>query len=550
MGHLQRGRSTTLLRLRVLLVILLCCVYSCALAQTQKAAAEAASDVETESRQAPVQIDGKELFAVTGVSAAPAEERANVIANRIKAIAADQSIAPGSIYSSDTEYGTAIFAGQQRLMIVFDRDLHDQSFPRKVVAELFVSKIQNAIVEYRAARSRQALMRSAGLSLAATVILLLLIGLIIWLLRRLYYLLENTYRARIQTLGIQSFKVVRAEQIWTVLQRLITATRVVSVLAVCFVYLQYVLALFPWTRGTALRLRGYLLRPLETIVFGVIANIPNMIFLVVLYFIARYAIKLIHKFFDALKTGDVKLQGFQADWADSTYKLIRLGVVVLVLVVAYPYIPGGNSDAFKGITIFIGLVFSLGSSSAIANLIAGYTMTYRRAFRLGDRIKIGEVMGDVTEMRLQVTHLKTFKNEEVIIPNSSILNNEVVNYSSLARTNGLILYSRVNIGYETPWRQVEAMLLLAAERTPETLREPKPFVLQKGLGDFAVTYEINVYCDNPQAMGRVYTGLHRNILDLFNEYGVQIMTPAYETDPQSPKLVAKDKWFSAPAAIE
>jgi small-conductance mechanosensitive channel len=156
-------------------------------------------------------------------------------------------------------------------------------------------------------------------------------------------------------------------------------------------------------------------------------------------------------------------------------------------------------------------------------------------------------MGDVTEMRLQATHLRTIKNEEVIVPNSNILNNEVVNYSSLAHSGGLILHTTVGIGYETPWRQVEAMLLMAAERTPGLMKEPPPFVRHEALGDFAVSYEINVYCDNAQAMGQIYTDLHRNILDIFNEYEVQIMTPAYEGDPEKPKVVPKGEWFSAPA---
>jgi small-conductance mechanosensitive channel len=175
-------------------------------------------------------------------------------------------------------------------------------------------------------------------------------------------------------------------------------------------------------------------------------------------------------------------------------------------------------------------------------------MTYRRAFKVGDRVKIGDVVGNVTQMRLQVTHLRTMKNEEVIVPNSTILNNEVVNYSTLARTDGLILHTMVSIGYETPWRQVEAMLLEAARRTAGLMIEPAPFVRQKSLGDFAVTYEINAYCDNAQAMNALYSGLHRNILDVFNEYGVQIMTPAYEGDPPQAKVVPKDRWFTQPAA--
>jgi small-conductance mechanosensitive channel len=245
--------------------------------------------------------------------------------------------------------------------------------------------------------------------------------------------------------------------------------------------------------------------------------------------------------------GQVALSGFEPEWALPTYRIVRMAVVVFALVVAYPYIPGSRSAAFQGISIFLGVMFSIGSSSFISNIIAGYSMTYRRAFRLGDRIRVGEVFGDVSEIRLQVTHLRSIKNEEIVVPNSTLLTSNVVNYSALARSHGLILHTTVGIGYETPWRQVEAMLLMAAERTPGLSREPAPFVLQTSLGDFCVVYELNVYCGSPATMLTLYTGLHQNILDVFNEYGVQIMTPAYVRDPDQPKLVHRDQWWAAPA---
>jgi small-conductance mechanosensitive channel len=311
-----------------------------------------------------------------------------------------------------------------------------------------------------------------------------------------------------------------------------------------------VLGLFPWTRGMAHRLVGYVLEPLWTMGRGIVHAIPDLIFLAILFFVTRYLLKLIHLFFGAVGRGEVTLSGFAREWAEPTYKLIRVGVMVFALVVAYPYIPGSGTDAFKGISIFIGILFSLGASSTIANMIAGYMMTYRRAFRVGDRVKIGDTIGDVTEMRLQVTHVKTLKNEEVIVPNSVILNNEVVNYNTRAHREGLILHTTVSIGYATPWRQVETLLLMAAERTPGLLKDPAPFVLQQALSNFTVTYELNVYCDNAQAMQALYTDLHRHILDLFNEYGVQIMTPAYRSDPEVPKVVPKERWFTAPAQHE
>jgi small-conductance mechanosensitive channel len=182
----------------------------------------------------------------------------------------------------------------------------------------------------------------------------------------------------------------------------------------------------------------------------------------------------------------VKLGKFDREWSWPTYRIVRLLFIALVLAVAYPSIPGSSSEAFRGISIFLGVVFSLGASGVIGNVIAGYSMIYRRTFKVGDRVKIGAVVGDVTEMRLQVTHLRSPKNEEVVVPNSQILGSEVVNYSSYARQGQLILHATVGIGYEVPWRQVEAMLLLAAGRTEGLLREPPPFVHQKALGDFAI----------------------------------------------------------------
>jgi small-conductance mechanosensitive channel len=258
-------------------------------------------------------------------------------------------------------------------------------------------------------------------------------------------------------------------------------------------------------------------------------------------------LRLVRLFFEAIEHRSVTFTGFDAEWAQPTYKLVRIAIVAFGLIVAYPYIPGSQSDAFKGVSLFIGIVFSLGSSSAISNIIAGYMMTYRRAFRVGDRVKIGDAVGEVIQIRLQVTHLRSFKNEEIVIPNSEILSGEVINFTSLSRDRGLILHTDVGIGYETPWRQVEALLLTAASRTSGLGDKPAPFVNIKSLGDFAVVYELNAPGGDPLTLGRQYTALHQNVLDVFNEHGVQIMTPAYEGDPPEPKIVKREDWYLAPA---
>jgi small-conductance mechanosensitive channel len=503
---------------------------------------------EQTPEQAAVEVDGTVLFRVRGTSSFPAERRAAAIAKRIEAAAEDRSVDPASVRTGTSNGLTAIFAGPTRIMIVAESDAHLEQISVPALAQANETRIRDAIVDYRAARTPERMTRAALLAGGATLLYLAVATLLLWITGRLRRRVESALRARIHTVGIQSFAIVRAERVRAVVSALLRLLRIVAVLALTFVWLVYALRQFPWTIGAANALLEHVIDPLSTLAHSFISTIPNLIFLVVLYFIVRFGLRIVRLFFEAVDRGLVTLENFEREWAMPTYKLVRLAIVVLALVIAYPYIPGSESAAFKGISLFLGVVFSLGSSTAISNIIAGYLMTYRRAFRVGDRVKIGDIVGDVTAMRLQVTHVRTTKNEEVVIPNSQIVNGHVINYSTLAHKEGLVLHTTVGIGYETPWRQVEAMLLEAARRTAGLAAEPKPYVLQTLLGDFAVTYELNVGCGDPHAMLQLYTALHRNILDVFNEHGVAIMTPAYVEDTPEPKIVPKSKWFLPPAA--
>jgi small-conductance mechanosensitive channel len=497
--------------------------------------------------QAPVVIDGDVLFSVRGITAYPAERRAAEIEAKIRTLARDPRIDASSLTLDDQPDGTWILANGQRVLRVHDEDASLEAVDRRTLADAHRARIVDAIAAYREARKPGVLWRHALLTLGAT--LALIVGAYIgrrffgWLQARL----ERRYRDRVHDVSIQSFQLLSAEQLWWALSGILSFVWGVAVIAMILVYLRYTMALFPWTRGTASRFVALVVDPLRSIGLGFVGTLPNLIFLAILFLVTRYALKLLRLFFDSVGAGRVRLSNFESEWADPTFKLVRLLVLAFAVVVAYPYVPGSDTDAFKGVTLFIGVVFSLGSSSLIGNVISGFSMTYRRTFRIGELVRIGAHLGEVREMRLLVTHLRTPKNEEVIVPNSSIVATEVVNYSSMAKDRGLILHTTVGIGYETPWRQVEAMLVEAAARTPGLLRDPVPFVHQIALGDFAVTYEINVYCDTPLRMRHLYTELHRNILDVFNEYGVQIMTPAYEGDPDQPKVVPKEHWYTAPA---
>jgi small-conductance mechanosensitive channel len=502
---------------------------------------------DDETTIAPVELDGQMLFRVRGTSSFPAHERAARIRDKIVEVARDRRIQPGDLEVKDLGTHFAIVAGPREVVNVYDADARIEQLRARELALAHLERIGPAIEAYRKARDPRVLLRNALYAVGATIVLALLVVIVVLAARRLGAAVGRWAPRRIRAVEARSFRMLTADQMLRTLRAGVTGLRSAVIVALILVYLHVVLRLFPWTRGLADDLLELVVNPLATIGLGLVAHIPNLIFLFVLAVLVRLGLRVLRMFFGAVARGAITFNSFDAEWAWPTYKIVRFAIIALAVVVAYPYVPGSQTDAFKGITLFVGLVFSLGSSSVIANTIAGYSMMYRRAFRVGDRIKFGDLIGDVTEIRPQVTHLRTLKNEDVTVPNSAILNAQVTNYSALAATQGLILHTNVGIGYETPWRQVEAMLLAAAERTAGVARDLAPFVLHKALGDFAVDYELNVYCRDARLMMPIYTELHRNILDVFNEHGVQIMTPAYEGDPAEPKVVPKDQWYMAPA---
>jgi small-conductance mechanosensitive channel len=434
-------------------------------------------------------------------------------------------------------------------MGVFDADAAAEApgLSRQALAQIYLKKISSALQQYRAEREPPQLARNAFRIAGWTFLLLLAEFAMFGSLRWLTVRIEQRYQSAIERIETGTFRLIRAGSIWVAMRFATRLFALVAALAIFYVYLHIALDYLPWTRALTSDLRALTLAPLLVLAREAVAAIPRLLVIFVIIAITRYIIRLAGLFFSAIESGAITFSGFEAEWSKPTYNIVRVLIIAFAAMVCYPYIPGSGSQAFKGITIFIGVLFSLGSSSLLANIIAGYTMAYRRAFHVGDRIKVGDLLGDVTQIGLMVTHMRSIKNEELVVPNSVILNSNVINYASLSRKQGLILHTAVGIGYETPWRQVEAMLLMAAERTPRLLREPAPFILQLSLNDFAVTYELNVYCDQPSEMDRLYADLHRSVLDVFNEFGVQIMTPAYVADPAEPKVVPREQWFANPA---
>lgn len=536
--------NLTLKSFRQLVLVLLCCWTTLGLAhdETMQEAYNPRHDAS------PVIVNGNVLFDLRGIRSFSADYRAEVVSELITKIAADPAKPSDKFEIRDEGDRVGIYYGDKKIMWVFDIDSEYEGINnRRVTAESYVIQISAAIESYRHDRSPQVIKKNIMLALWRTVVLAIVLGIVIWLFRRIDKYIERAFKRRMRKLEAKSMRIVQAEQVWRVVSALFKMIKVLMVLAVIYGFMTMVLNLFPWTRYYSSTLLNLLLDPLAAMGKGLVSYLPSLFFLLMLYFVTRYLLKIMYSFFDAVNRQNLRFASFESEWAWPTYRIIRVIVIIFAIVIAYPYIPGSDSAAFKGISLFLGVLLSLGSTSFISNIIAGYTMTYRRAFRIGDRVRIGDTVGTVTDVRLMVTNLLSLKHENIVIPNSTILNSEVINYSTLAKDEGLILHTSVGIGYEVPWRQVEAMLLDAAARTEGLSRKPEPFVLQTALTDFAVTYELNAYCTDEMRMAMLYSDLHRNIQDVFNEHNVQIMTPNYVADTPDPKIVPRERWYAEPA---
>ena len=499
---------------------------------------------------ASVVLDGRELFRVRGMTVQPAQDRADMIVDHISGEAADDAVQPSDITARELDVGTGIFSGERMLFRIVDADAELEQVSRKWLAEMVTERVRSAIIQYRVDRSPRYLLHALGLGLASTLGFGLLVVLVLSISRRLARLIGDKAELLYGVVEHRSFHVFTPKSMLGLLLGMIGFVRWAILLAGLYIYLAFTLALFPWTRHIAEEALYLFIEPINTVGMAILDYLPKFVFLVLIFFIARFVLRAARLFFLAVETRRIALGGFDHEWAMPTYRIVRVGIVVFAIVMAYPYVPGAGSAALQGMSIFLGLILSLGSSSIIANIIAGYSMYYRRTFRVGDHVKVAGQVGEVVDVRLLVTHVRTPKNENVAIPNSVILGTEVINYSVFARERGLIVAQKVGIGYDVPWRQVEAMLLAAADRVPGALKLPAPFVMECGLGDFAVVYEVNVYSRQASDMPRLTSDLQRAILDVFNENGVAIMTPAYVADPPEPKLVPPERWFAAPAAPE
>ncbi|HYM05014.1 MAG TPA: mechanosensitive ion channel domain-containing protein [Terriglobales bacterium] len=501
--------------------------------------------------QAPVTVNGKTLFTVRGVLSFTAAARADAISRRIHELSKDILFKPDSVTVADSEDSTDIMAGDVIVMSVTDQDAGLAKQSRQSLANDYAQRIRAALLGLRREYSLKSILLGVLYALIATSILLLIFSIFSRLFPKVYRTLNTWRGTRIRSVRIQRFEILPAHRITDFAVGLAKLLRFILVVIASYFYASLVLGFFPWTRGYAQVLVGYVLSPLRLIVDTAIAYLPNLFFILVIVLVSFYLVKFIKIIFKELGRGTITFQNFYPEWAEPTYKIVRFMIMALTLIIVFPYLPGAKSPAFQGISIFLGVLFSLGSTSAIANIVAGVILTYMRAFKIGDRVKIADTMGDVIEKTLLITRVRTIKNVEITIANAMVLGSHIINFSASGQQEGLVLHTTVTIGYDAPWRTVHQLLLDAALSTEGILKQPAPFILQTALDDFYVHYELNAYTDQPSRMAKIYSDLHANIQDKFNAAGVEIMSPHYSSVRDGNQIAIPEdhlpKGYTAPA---
>ncbi|WP_425390675.1 mechanosensitive ion channel domain-containing protein [Ekhidna sp.] len=473
--------------------------------------------------------NGDSLFTIyTKLGPIMAEERAANVSEKIDLLIRDDYFHSDSLYTEEHEGTVDIMYQNLIVTSVSDWDaLWFETESKESLANDYKDKIASYVLEER----NRSTVRNIASRFGLVFLIIGIAVLIIYFLNRLFT-------------GIQGWLVMNKKKYFTGIRlgnyEFLPPTRQLDVVVrgvgflkwgffalVLYFSLPIIFGLFPFTKHWAETLLGWILSPAQDILLSFWNYLPNAFTIAVIYVITKYLVRFLKFISHEIEAGHLKITGFHEDWAMPTYNIVKFLIYAFMFVVIFPYLPGSDSDIFKGVSVFLGILFSLGSSSAIANAVAGLVITYMRPFRLGDRVKVGEVSGQVVEKTLLVTRIRTTKNEDITVPNASILTGHTVNYTSSSKELGLILHTSVTIGYDVPWRKVHELLIEAAVATDGVNISKEPFVLQTSLDDWYVAYQLNAYTDLPEQMPRIYSELHSNIQDKFNEADIEIMSPHY-----------------------
>jgi small-conductance mechanosensitive channel len=535
--------------LTLLLGVAVAPFFASARADQRLAAPERDAGVALQS--APVKIANRFVVDLRGpIAGYSAEERARGTVQRIEA--ALNSGADPAITMEPAEEGraTRVLVGGKHAFLISQVDInHQAGETTQLVAREAAQRLQKAIGEWREQDTPRYLLIATGLTVGATLMLAAFLWLLLRANRWIGGRLAATAAAHSERLRVEGVRLLDASYVLKFTRGAITLLAWAVALSAAAGWLTFVFDRFPYTRPWGEGMQGNLLGLLKQVALAVAEAMPGLLLVVVIFLIARFIVRALSVFFDQVEGGRVSLSWIDADTAPPTRRIFNLAVWLFALALAYPYLPGAQTDAFKGLSVLIGVMATLGGASAVGQAFSGLILMYIKAYRRGDYVRIGEIEGTVIELGMFATKLRTGLGEEITLPNAGIMGTTTKNYSRAVAGLGYVVDTTVTIGYSTPWRQVEAMLLEAARRTPDIATHVAPQVRQTVLSDYYVEYRLFAYtpAEHPAQRVEVLNKLHGNIQDVFNEYGVQIMSPHYMGDPREPQVVPKDQWYAAPA---
>ena len=490
----------------------------------------------------PVIVEGDTLYYLFAKRGGHTpQQRAEMNAAAITELGKRFNLQPDSVYIESSDIVTDLMYGNKVLSSFTDQDGLWEGCSRDQLAAAKRKVIVDKLKVMKDEHSLWQLGKRVLYFILVIVGQFLLFKLTIWLFNKLKARIQRLKDTKLKPISIQDYELLDTQKQVNLLVFLASLLRYAVMLLQLILTVPLLFAIFPQTKDLAYKLFSYIWEPIKSIFLGIVEYIPNLFTIFVIWLAVKYLVRLVRYLASEIQSERLKIGGFYADWAMPTFHIVRFLLYAFMIAMIYPYLPGSKSGVFQGISVFVGLIVSLGSSTVIGNIIAGLVITYMRPFKLGDRIKLNDTTGNVIEKTPLVTRIRTPKNEVVTIPNSFIMSSHTVNFSQSARDYGLIIHSEVSIGYDIPWRKTHQLLIEAALNTPGVVDDPRPFVLETSLQDYYPVYQVNAYIKDANQLAQVYSDLHQNIQDRFNEEGIEIMSPHYiATRDGSETTIPKD----------
>ena len=455
----------------------------------------------------------------------------------------------GPVEVRSFESAAMIVVGSRGVLMLTSADIDDLAGETlDGVTARTVAELREALFEAAEVRRPRDLLIAALLSLIAIAVAVALLTFLARMHSRISAAFVAATERKIAASGLASIETVKASHLLDAQRYFATALITTADLVVVYAVVAFVLRRFPFTRAWGESMGGFLISTVETLALSGAGAVPGLVTVAIILALARVVTRLTDAWFTAIERGQTRITWLHPDTAQPTRRLVNLLIWIFSIIVAYPYMPGSQSEAFKGISVFLGLMVTFGSSGLLNHIMSGFMITYSRAVCVGDYVRISDIEGTVMKVGVLSTKMMTPWREEVTIPNAVVVAATITDYSRFGG-QGVFTPTSVTIGYDTPWRQVHALLLTAAERTSGLRTEPKPTVVQASLEDFYVKYTLLVCLERQEERPFVLDVLHANIQDAFNEHGVQIMSPNYMLDPAAPKIVPKERWFTSPADV-